>query len=371
MLCWFSDSTIKSCSNQFLPDFQESLSQSLVEKLNNFSFADERILRSVKLEKDSKGSLGMQITEGSDGKVYVQTVIPGGVAFTTGVINSGDQIISVNGQSLLSLKYEDALQLLKATGQHVEFVLSQITSCNVSIQNKHQHEKTLRSKLNLSDINQSHLDSISLNQTLTKLNQYSFSMNNTMDEIMDSDNNPIEKHITESCHDISNVEKYSSLVTKYKLPIDVPYHKHIRYEIEAENEHFMSKKNLVEKETAASGSSLHRSISKSCNQIYLQNQEDHNKAVVVEMIPKSNISLNNYHSLDRRPNKITIEDCNITNANSKTCWTAPQIALPRSLGLSRKWRGPVRYPVTPVKKSEFSEDNEACTTTSDEEQVFI
>ncbi|XP_017771951.1 PREDICTED: tyrosine-protein phosphatase non-receptor type 13-like [Nicrophorus vespilloides] len=251
---------ILESSNQFLPNFQETLSDTLMEKLNCISFADERLLRSVSIEKDCRGSLGMQITEGSDGKVYVQSVLLGGPSYMAGCIQSGDQIVAVDGKNLLSLKYDDALALLKTTGKRVEFILSQLP----------------KSKVDLRELNETHVKSVRLERTMEKLKRLSCG----------------EKHLTESCYDAFNHQKH-----------DVPYQKHIRYS---------------------------ESESKSCSDI--------NRAVIVDMIPK----------------KVDEEE-------------AIAIALPRSLGLSRKWRGPVKYPVTPIK----SAVEDCVQSLSDDEQVFI
>lgn len=52
-----------------------------------------------------------------------------------------------------------------------------------------------------------------------------------------------------------------------------------------------------------------------------------------------------------------------------------QVPLPRSLGLGRRWRGPVRYPVTPIKDPLQIEIGEQSTNivmdTTDEEQIFF
>lgn len=99
-----------------------------MEKLKNLSFADERLLKTVTIERDNHGSLGIQVTEGSDGKVYIQSVVPFGPASDTGNVFKGDQIVAVDGQNLLNIKYADALQILKQTDNKVEFILSQMTS---------------------------------------------------------------------------------------------------------------------------------------------------------------------------------------------------------------------------------------------------
>lgn len=59
------------------------------KEANNMSITEERILRSVTLEKDESGSLGIQVTEGSDGAVYIQAVVPGGAADKQGVVKRG------------------------------------------------------------------------------------------------------------------------------------------------------------------------------------------------------------------------------------------------------------------------------------------
>lgn len=271
-----------------MPDFQETLSESLVNKLNNMSFTEERILSTVVVERDTKGSLGLQITEGSDGNVYIQSVIFGGPAHQTGNILSGDQVIAVDGQALLGLRYNEALNLLKNRGQTVEFILSRINGKS---------------------------------QTKTS---------------------PVEKHLTESCRDLANLHKYSSTSEV------VPYHKHIRYEIEPENTKMMNK-----------------TLSKSCSQLF----RGKDKAVVVDMIQKEYIhDTNNVHSLDRK--YLLSEMIRKSENNQINTTTIPPIALPRSLGLSRKWRGPVRYPVTPIKKGIVYNDTDSYNN-SDEDQVFI
>lgn len=312
---FLADSTVKSCSNQFLPDFHETLSESLINKLNNISFAEERILRSVTIERDYHGSLGMQITEGSDGKVYVQSVIVGGPAYFSRSIFSGDQIIAVDGQNLLSLNYETALNVLKNTGKKVQFIISHsnVYCCDTYSQ-----------------------DTLQINQV------------NSLKAV----NSPVEKYLTESCYDSANSQKHNKNdnTTTQNSPTEVPYHKHIRYEIEPEHDNIMSKKCLPPQNL--SPTNLNKSISKSCTQI-----DDGNKAKVVGVIPKKQ-----YLSLDRKQVKKANEEQVIQS-----------IALPRSLGLGRKWRGPVKYPVTPVKKDYLhQEDSEnSCSTNSEDEQVFI
>ncbi|XP_060525691.1 tyrosine-protein phosphatase non-receptor type 13-like isoform X2 [Cylas formicarius] len=245
------DSTIKSYPHQLLPNFQESLNDTLIEKFDNISCAEERCLTAVALERDAAGSLGLQITEGSDGNVYVQSVIGGGPAHVSGRVLKGDQVVAVDGQCLLGMKYTDALDILKDTGRRVEFVLSRI------------------------DDRKSRADKPTMVES------------------------PVEKHLIESCHDVANASKLA----------DVPYYL--------------------------------RTI--------VPQTRDNDKAIVVDMIPKKNVGIARVW-LSREPK----EDASGNQG----------VALPRSLGLGRKWKGPVRYPVTPVKHGADSDG-------SDDDQVFI
>lgn len=329
------DSTIKAYSN-ILPDFHESLSESLLDKFNNISFTEERVFSTVVVEKGRNGSLGIQITQGSDGNVYIQTVISGGAAHLTGNMMTGDQIVAVDHQSLLGMKYEDALNLLKSTGPKVEFILSRVVQNGNGI----NHSKSLsldpnmlQAKVNLSNINDSSMSNLRLQNTMNKLRKMSSAPTSPRQHLIIDEETSEEKHMTESCMDLSNTRKYGKT-----SKTDVPYHKHIRYEIESEN--------ASDKEN----SELRKAISMSCNRL--------NEGPEL-MNP-------NYYSMDRK----LLRDLKGENLCKEVI---PSIALPRSLGLGRKWRGPVRYPVTPIKKFDKNDKNNGydANTTSDEEQVFI
>lgn len=347
------DSTIKPGSQQFLPDFHETLSESLMEKLNSLSFAEERILSSVTIERDQKGSLGLQITEGSDGNVYIQSVILGGPAHKTGNVQHGDQVVAVDGESLLGVKYSQALNLLKNRGNKVEFILARIIPSQRTQHLSRSRMNMLASKesLHIKNDNDRSIDKNKL-KCLSSLDPNTY--------LKACESPPLEKHLTESCHDTSNFHKYG-LPAKYHA--DVPYHKHIRYEIDLEKDGHLFKKPLSLK--SFSDNTLNKTLSKSCSHIF----SDNDKAVIVEMIPKDNVDLSEFHSLDRKYLK---QFKNSEKDNKESVSAVLPIALPRSLGLSRKWRGPVRYPVTPVKNVDDN-DADSCNyiSTSDEEQVFI
>ncbi|KAJ1522050.1 hypothetical protein ONE63_002365 [Megalurothrips usitatus] len=121
------NSSFKSVDEHFQMDSHESISESLAEKIGNVSFEEERILRTIRLQRDRLGSFGIEITEGEDGGVYIQTVQRGGAAAKLGTIHRGDRLIAVDGHCILNRRYDDALRLMRASGEEVELVLSQAT----------------------------------------------------------------------------------------------------------------------------------------------------------------------------------------------------------------------------------------------------
>lgn len=134
----------------------ETMSSSLVEKFENLSCAAEssdRILSQVKIIKcpvfsetmnyKSQSlknlafssnvdcyitgySMGISIIQGqSDNYVYVKEIIKNGPGDRAG-IRVGDQIVSVDGISLLNLPYDKSLEILQNTGNEVNLIVSQV-----------------------------------------------------------------------------------------------------------------------------------------------------------------------------------------------------------------------------------------------------
>lgn len=143
----FSDSSIRSINHQNNHNFSlqnETVSDSLMDKFNNLSCqtttsTNDRIIRKIHINKDpinysnvdgrellnKNFSLGISIVQGSDNNVYVKDLVRGGSGERNGV-QIGDQIIAVDGRSLLNLSYMESLKVLQNTGQLVELVISQI-----------------------------------------------------------------------------------------------------------------------------------------------------------------------------------------------------------------------------------------------------
>lgn len=130
----------------------ETMSQSLIEKFEDISCTDDRVLSQITVVKEPVFSdklnyksqslrnlsssnvdnfitgytMGISIVQGhSDNYVYVKELVKNGPGYRMGIC-VGDQIVSVDGTSLLNLPYDDALEILQNTGKTVTLIVSQI-----------------------------------------------------------------------------------------------------------------------------------------------------------------------------------------------------------------------------------------------------
>lgn len=128
------------------------MSQSLLEKFEDISCTDDRVLSQIIVVKDPVFSdklnyksqslrnlsscnvdnfitgytMGISIVQGqSDNYVYVKELVKNGPGQRMG-ISVGDQIVSVDGTSLLNLPYDAALGILQNTGNTVTLIVSQM-----------------------------------------------------------------------------------------------------------------------------------------------------------------------------------------------------------------------------------------------------
>lgn len=129
----------------------ETMSQSLLEKFEDISCTDDRVLSQITIVKDpvftdklnyksqslrnlstcnvdnfiAGYTMGISIVQGNaDNYVYVKELVKNGPGDRNGVC-VGDQIVSVDGTSLLNLPYDEALQILQGTGNAVTLIVSQ------------------------------------------------------------------------------------------------------------------------------------------------------------------------------------------------------------------------------------------------------
>lgn len=135
-----------------MPNNNETMSQSLLEKFEDISCTDDRVLSQIIVVKDPVFSdklnfksqslrnlsscnvdnfitgytMGISIVQGeSDNHVYVKELVKNGPGHKMGIC-VGDQIVSVDGTSLLNLPYNEALGILQSTGNTVTLIVSQI-----------------------------------------------------------------------------------------------------------------------------------------------------------------------------------------------------------------------------------------------------
>lgn len=85
-----TDADIRTDDETFQVPEDESMSASLMARFEELSFAEERVLHTIKLERGHGGSIGLQVMEGNGG-VYVQAVSVGGSADMAGNVNKGSQ----------------------------------------------------------------------------------------------------------------------------------------------------------------------------------------------------------------------------------------------------------------------------------------
>lgn len=130
----------------------ETMSLSLIQKFEDISCTDDRVLSQISIVKDPVFSdklnfksqslrnltasnvdnfitgytMGISIIQGqADNYVYVKELVKNGPGDRGGIC-VGDQIVSVDGTSLLNLPYDDALEMLQNTGNIVTLIVSQV-----------------------------------------------------------------------------------------------------------------------------------------------------------------------------------------------------------------------------------------------------
>lgn len=130
-------------------DSAVTATESIFDKINNITgglnvtLSADRIICRLRINKDAvavgdvpsindganhnhnRYTLGISIIQGTDNNVYVKDLTAGGPGERAGV-QVGDQIIAVDGVSLLTLPYGESLRRLQQTGRVVILVLSQI-----------------------------------------------------------------------------------------------------------------------------------------------------------------------------------------------------------------------------------------------------
>ncbi|XP_065913068.1 protein lin-7 homolog C-like [Dysidea avara] len=101
--------------------------------------------RIIELEKTSEG-MGFNIMGGKEQKcpIYISRIIPGGYADRHGGLRRGDQLVSVNGQSLEDMDHEDAVKVLKDAEGSLKMVVKYSPRVLEQMESIFEHTKSFK-----------------------------------------------------------------------------------------------------------------------------------------------------------------------------------------------------------------------------------
>ena len=127
---WTVPGPPSDCSDNILDteDVNESLSMSLLERFDQMETEEgepERRIINVSMEKDEEGRLGIKIS-GTPSGIYIDNIDRGVATLRHGNLKVGDRIIAVNNRSLENVNYYTALDIIRAAGEKIEFLVSQV-----------------------------------------------------------------------------------------------------------------------------------------------------------------------------------------------------------------------------------------------------
>lgn len=332
------------------------MNTSLFEKLDNMECVQgERIFVTASLERDQMNALGLQVAEGSDGNVYIKSITSGGPADLCRKLLPGDQIISVNGQTLLNVKYDKALSMLQSAPKVVELIVLQNFKKNSTMESKFDitgmSEKPRVDKAEIPNstvaldgditddelLNEEALKTIYALIKLTKEKVIS-----RMQDKASRQNTPIKSNLQKCFSEIKVYEE--SDIGNYSSQESTPQKKGTKFN--------------TWRGQIPNGRPKRRPLSMS--------------------IPADvhlDLDNNMKNSLQSIQSSVDSLDKSVKSSSSKI------VALPRNYGLGRRWLGPVRYPVTPCKnnptESAIADDNVVKrhfiygAGDSDEDQIFL
>lgn len=306
---------------------ESCLNASLYEKLNNMGCVQaERIFVTAALERDAMNALGLQVAEGSDGNVYIKSITTGGPAALSNKLLPGDQIISVNGQTLLNIKYEKALSMLQSAPHKVELIVLQNS-------NKDKGE--------------------GLKSTDKRNKSFYDSLANSLDDLEITDDELLNEEALKTIYALIKLTKEKVINhMKEKGSLNTPNRRYLHK--------CLSENRVYDESDVGNYSSQENTPEKTDNQKF-NTWRGHTK-LKMKRRPLS-LSIPTHVNLpdDFLNSEVSEEVFNKTSLKSiqsslnsldKAGEVPRNVALPRNFGLSRKWLGPVRYPVTPCKNTE-------------------
>ncbi|KAM3959646.1 tyrosine-protein phosphatase non-receptor type 13 [Aphomia sociella] len=349
------------------------LNTSLFEKLDNMGCVQgERVFVTAVLERDEMNALGLQVAEGSDGNVYIKSITSGSSADLSKKLLPGDQIISVNGKTLLNVNYEKALKMLQSAPHNVELIVLQNANKNSNI------EYQFDSVTNYEEGNHSKLTN---HKSLCQSIASTIDVEITDDELLNEEALKTVYALIKLTKEkvIKRMKDNSRLNTPNKNNLQKCYSENRVYE---------------ESDTGGSSREVtpHKRNTQKFNTWRGQFPNSRPKRRPLSLSIPTDVDLSeNYLNDDTGEaimNKSSIKSIqsslNSLDNKSVRSTSSKSVPLPRNFGLGRKWLGPVKYPVTPCKNTNTTVETSAIVDDtvvrkhfvygagdSDEDQIFL
>lgn len=345
---------------------ESCLNTSLFEKLENMECVQgERIFVTAILERDKMNALGLQVAEGSDGNVYIKSITDGSSADLCKKLLPGDQIISVNGKTLLNVKYDKALLMLQSAPRRVELIVLQNASkaCStdhLNIEKPLEASKQLIAKhMSSSTLDVQISDDELLNEEALKTIYALIKL--TKDKVISRMKDKCSRQTTPNQ---SNLQKCFSENKVYE---------------ESDVGNYSSQENTPQKRDSQKFNTWRGQFTNT------RTKRRPLSLSIPAHVDLSDDFLNDHSSdlLKQSSLKSIQSSLNSLDKSTKSS-SSKNVALPRNFGLSRRWLGPVRYPVTPCKNSNIETETSAIVNEnvtrrhfvygagdSDEDQIFL
>ncbi|KOB68141.1 Tyrosine-protein phosphatase [Operophtera brumata] len=305
------------------------LNTSLFEKLDNMECVQgERLFVTAVLERDHTNALGLQVAEGSDGNVYIKAITTGSPADSSHKLLPGDQIISVNGKTLLNVQYDKALCLLQAAPQTVELIVLQ--NCNntsIDPEGSNNPRNAITTCI-ASALDGELTDDELLNEEALKTIYALIKL--TKEKVINRIKDKSRKQTTPNR---SNLQKSVSENNVYG---------------ETDFGNYSSEENTPQKRNAQKFNTWRGQFNLKSGKLKrrpLSLSIPADKELSENYLDENTEDLLKWTSLKSIQSSLNSIDKSVKSSSSKN------VALPRNYGFSRKWLGPVRYPVTPCKNN--------------------
>lgn len=305
------------------------LNTSLFEKLDNMECVQgERVFVTAVIERDEMNALGLQVAEGTDGNVYIKSITAGSPADVCKKFIPGDQIISVNGKTLLNVKYDKALAMLQSAPQTVELIVLQNINKNHNLEYKVDEieqltQKSLCNSL-ASALDAELTDDELLNEEALKTIYALIKL--TKDKVI---TRMKDKSSRQTTSNQSNLQKCHS---EYRVYDD------------SDIGEYSSQESTPQKKPQKFNTWRGHINSSKCKRRPLS------LSIPADVNLSENYLDGNIDNLMKRSSLKSIQS-SLNSLDKSKSSSVKNVALPRNFGLSRRWLGPVKYPVTPCKNN--------------------